>query len=106
MFDNTNDSFYYLSAVLSIQRKKYKKALDEINYAIKLNADIYYYYLVKSDIYHLINKDDKKIENIKKAYELMPKAGLYYKYKCEKNNLNKNYFIPDFYREGCINEYQ
>ncbi len=101
IFDNKNDIFYYLRVVLQIQRNQYKKALKDIDLAIKLNKNIYYY-LIKADIFYILNNPEEEKINIKKAYELMPKAELYYEYKIEKNDKNKNYSIPSFYKQRLI----
>lgn len=102
IFDDKNDTFYYSRAILQIQRNQYKKALKDIDMAIKLNKNVYYYYLIKADIFYILNNPEEEKINIKKAYELMPKAELYYEYKIEKNDRNKNYSIPDFYKQRLI----
>lgn len=102
IFDDKNDTFYYSRAILQIQKNQYKKALKDIDLAINLNKNIYYYYLIKADIFYILNNPEEEKINIKKAYELMPKAELYYEYKIEKNDKNKNYYIPSFYKQRLI----
>ena len=61
--------------------QKYNNALTDINTAININPKIYYYYLVRADIYNFLNNTQDEIKDIKYAKELMPKAHLYYNRK-------------------------
>ena len=79
--DNKNDSFYYLTAVSLFKKGDYKKALQEINTALKINSNIYYYYLLRADIFSLLNNINEENENIKQSYNLMPKPYKFYEYK-------------------------
>lgn len=97
-FDKENDSLFYERALCFLKQKQYKKALSDINNALKLNSNIYYYYLVKSDICYFLNDNKEEIKSIKNAIKLFNKPQLFYESKIEKAINNKDNYYAELYK--------
>lgn len=97
-FDKENDSFFYERALCLFKQKQYKKALSDINNALKINKNIYYYHLVKSDVCHFLNKNEEENESIQKAIKLFNKPHLYYEKRIEQSIQNENDKFTNLYK--------
>ncbi len=61
---------YNNRAILYIKLKDYKKALTDINKAIKLKKDYHLAYLNRSEIYYRMGNEKKACQDYKKALKL------------------------------------
>ena len=92
-----NDKFLYQRTLIYIRMKQYLKALTDINKAINLNSTIYYYYLIRADVYYFLNNSDEELKNIQYAKELMPNAYRYFNMKFDLENKRENQILANHF---------
>ncbi|MBN2223317.1 MAG: tetratricopeptide repeat protein [Deltaproteobacteria bacterium] len=93
---------FYLRSRAYYEKGEYDKALDDINYSLKLKPDQIYILWVRSDIYREMGRYKEAMADIEKSISIAPDFYRFYFTRGKINeSLGENEKALEDYRRGC-----